>query len=67
MARCCNRSLFLGQGNGGGGSAAAGKGKGGAGSVKVSAWKGVGGDDHVAGEKQAQLAVKNKQRRREKA
>lgn len=55
----CNRWFFLGQGNGGGGSggAAAGKGKGGAGSVKVSAWKGVGGDDHVAGEKQTQLAL----------
>lgn len=48
---CCIRLLFLGQGNGGGGGAAAGKGKGAGGSMKVSAWKGVGGDDHVAGER----------------
>ena len=43
-----------GKGGGGGGGAGGGKGKGAAsvaaGSVDVSAWKGLGGDDHVAGE-----------------
>lgn len=39
--------FFEGQEKGGGGVA---NGKAAAGSVKVAAWKGVGGDDHVPGE-----------------
>eukprot|EP00903_Cladosiphon_okamuranus_P014428 g13389.t1 len=44
-------------GKGGGGSAAAGKGKGAAGNVRVSAWKGVGGDDHVPGVREWQTLI----------